>query len=164
MRKPQLIAIAIFLAIGGLLPLVGSVSQHKTEDILASRGVHVHGIVQVAGIETDTDSDGSSSRSYYLEVSYHPSNYTTRQKFYVTRSAYESHPFHSVVEVIFDPVDPRVAILGGDLNNSTSTKSLIIGLALWAASIAAGIWALLMHRSEAVFELDEAVARAKRGQ
>lgn len=154
--------LAVLLGVIGLFLATFSFYQRSGEEVLASRGVRVLGIVQWKTTDPNTRGGGSY---YYLGVEYFVGDSRLTKEFSVTHRAYVSHPFRSQVEVVYDPQNPKHARLVGDLNNAASWKTLLIGIGAVVGSFAAGIWARSVANRDKndIPDLDEAIARAKRG-
>lgn len=165
-----IVVFATLLGLAGLFFIVLSVYQRKEERILDDRGVQVVGTVQYGEVEIDTDQSGRSGQqrraSYSLHVTYPVGRGKWDHRFPVSKSTYRSHPFNSTVDVIYDPENPDLARLAGDLNTDQSGMSLVVGIGALCGTSALLVWARAVYNAERndVPDLDETIRRARRGR
>lgn len=139
----------------------------KDEDILAQRGVRVFGTV-LAHRHDSNRSPGepreSARHTYSLEVQY-LSSVPTKQ-FSVSKHDYDLIRNFTPVEVIYDPENPKLARLGGDLAKNTSSEAILFAAILGAVGLALGIygWKLRKDARDEAPDLDEALMNARRGR
>lgn len=171
MDKSSFRFLAFVFGLAGVFLIGWSFIERHTEDILASRGVHVPGEVRSRDFDRDIDPDDNgrirtkdSISTYYLHVAYIAGQTEYSETFAVTEQAYNTHPTFSRVEVVYDPQNPRVAQLGGGLNTTSSKATRLLGAVVLIVGIACAGWAQKLARDERneVPDLHEALAKAKR--
>jgi len=115
---------AFALCLGGIVGFAFGLAEHQTESNLASHGIHVTGNVTYTEIRhtssTSTRRQGPSQDDFFLYVDYSAAGQVIHHIFECSLWALDTHPQGSTVEVIYDPSNPAVAILGGNLNATSS--------------------------------------------
>jgi hypothetical protein len=150
----------------GIGLLVYASSQHGIESALAARGVHTTG--RVVFLERTRLPNGQDQNnnlySYTITVQFPTKKGFNQLPFGATGDAYRALEKNSPVEVIYDPTDPDVALLGGDMNPNPSSKFTLFGIGVIVLGIVIGIANTVYARQlklPAAPDLDEALVSAQ---
>lgn len=114
--------VALGLAIAGIVGFGVGIQQHQVEANLNAHGVRVSGSVRYAQTRErgGTSTRRGNQQDFFLCVEYVVKGARTERWFECTLWALDTHPQGSAVEVIYDPADPSVAMLGGNLTSESS--------------------------------------------
>jgi hypothetical protein len=139
--------------------------KRDTEQTLIERGVKVPGTVLERKEYRNREPDEPDTVSHGLLVEFQGPVQLETREFAVTWKAYDHNDRGSRVDVIYDPVKPSVAMLGGDLNDQTSTTFLVVGIVVLCVSFGLYGWAYKLAKDERdeAPDLEEALASAKKG-
>ncbi|MFI5387442.1 MAG: DUF3592 domain-containing protein [Fimbriimonadales bacterium] len=162
----SLVFVALFFVVGLGLFAYG-IQQHGNESILASRGLHVLGTVVDRKLDTVHDSRGSDSTARILDVTYPVGKSFNEGQFQCTDRAFQEHPEGSRIEVVYDPKNPDLALLGAGFNENPSYRFILFGIGCVIAGAGLATWVAIYLRKQKqgkIPDLDEALTKAELGE
>lgn len=161
--KQTCMILAAFGLVGSAIVIPASLSTIQLDSDLSSRGRHVQAVVQYGTSRLRSSTGRSGDRTeYYLIAEYNVKSVPYQQSFEVNYQTYLAKQYGATIDVIYDPEAPQRSKLASDPSGQ-GTVGLAFGILLLGAGLILPFVGLYWKPAPPTPDLDEALARARRG-